>query len=146
MRPLICGFADLQQINVLLTMQRNWDTKLAKFVICRGINHFKIIRLFAKWHTSEISGFATATVDFATATVNETDNLRFCGLKINVVLAMQSKARAGASFKKVKKYSIYTVKKTFRYSRPQPGCHLPTSPWAGIMTSSINYSCPGRDW
>ncbi len=26
-------------------------------------------------------------------------------------------------------------KKDFRYSRPQPGCHLPNSPWAGIMTS-----------
>jgi hypothetical protein len=35
----------------------------------------------------------------------------------------------------------YTVKKAFRYSRPQPGCHLPNSPWAGIMTSyCINYS------
>ena len=30
-------------------------------------------------------------------------------------------------------------KKTFRYSRPQPGCHLSNSPWAGIMTSYINY-------
>jgi hypothetical protein len=30
---------------------------------------------------------------------------------------------------------IYTVKKAFRHSRPQPGCHLPNSPWAGIMTS-----------
>ncbi len=29
----------------------------------------------------------------------------------------------------------YTVKKAFRYSRPHPGCHLPNSPWAGIMTS-----------
>ncbi len=27
----------------------------------------------------------------------------------------------------------------FRYSRPQPECHLPNSPWAGIMTSYINY-------
>jgi hypothetical protein len=36
MRPLICGFADLQQINVLLTMQRNWDTKLAKFLSFAG--------------------------------------------------------------------------------------------------------------
>ncbi len=26
-------------------------------------------------------------------------------------------------------------KKTFRSSRPQPGCHLPNSPWPGIMTS-----------
>ncbi len=24
-------------------------------------------------------------------------------------------------------------KKAFRYSRPQPGCHLPNSPWAGII-------------
>jgi hypothetical protein len=30
-------------------------------------------------------------------------------------------------------------KKSFRYSFPQPGCHLPNSPWAGIMTSFINY-------
>jgi hypothetical protein len=35
-------------------------------------------------------------------------------------------------------------KKAFRYSRPQPGSHLPNSPWAGIMTSYINYSCPGE--
>ncbi len=31
-------------------------------------------------------------------------------------------------------------KKAFQYSRPQPGCHLPNSPWAGIMTSYIKYS------
>jgi hypothetical protein len=40
----------------------------------------------------------------------------------------------------------YTVKKAFRYSRPQPGCHVPNSPWVGIMTSYINYSCLGRVW
>ncbi len=33
-----------------------------------------------------------------------------------------------------------------RYSRPQPGCHLPNSTWAGIMTSYINYSHLGRVW
>jgi hypothetical protein len=27
----------------------------------------------------------------------------------------------------------YTVKKGFRFSRPQPGCHLPNSPWPGII-------------
>jgi hypothetical protein len=27
---------------------------------------------------------------------------------------------------------LYTVKKGYRHSRPQPGCHLPNSPWAGI--------------
>jgi hypothetical protein len=27
----------------------------------------------------------------------------------------------------------YTVKKGYRHSRPQPGCHLPDSPWAGIV-------------
>ncbi len=32
-------------------------------------------------------------------------------------------------------YQAYTLKKAFRYSRPQPGCHLPNSPWAGMMTS-----------
>ncbi len=41
-------------------------------------------------------------------------------------------------------YCSYTIKKAFRDSRPQPGSHLPNSPWAGIMTSYINYSCPGR--
>ncbi len=41
---------------------------------------------------------------------------------------------------------MYTVKKAFRYSCPQPGCHLPDSPWAGIETSYVNYSCPGRVW
>ncbi len=43
-------------------------------------------------------------------------------------------------------FDLYTIKKAFRYSRSQPGCHLPNSPWAGIMTSYINYSCPGRVW
>ena len=27
--------------------------------------------------------------------------------------------------------TMYTVEKAFRHSRPQPGCHLPNSPWAG---------------
>ncbi len=27
----------------------------------------------------------------------------------------------------------YTVKKCYRFSRPQPGCHLPNSPWTGII-------------
>ncbi len=27
----------------------------------------------------------------------------------------------------------YTVKKGKRVSRPQPGCHLPNSPWTGII-------------
>jgi hypothetical protein len=31
--------------------------------------------------------------------------------------------------------TCFTVKKAFQYSRPQPGCHLPNSPWAGIMMS-----------
>jgi hypothetical protein len=26
----------------------------------------------------------------------------------------------------------YTVKKFYHFSRPQPGCHLPNSPWPGI--------------
>jgi hypothetical protein len=37
-------------------------------------------------------------------------------------------------------------KKPFGYSRPQPGCHLPNSPWAGIITSNINYYRLGRVW
>ncbi len=35
-----------------------------------------------------------------------------------------------------------SVKKAFRYFRHQPGCHLPNSPWAGIMTSYIQYIIP----
>jgi hypothetical protein len=27
----------------------------------------------------------------------------------------------------------YTVKKGLRFSRPQPGCHFPNSPWPGII-------------
>ncbi len=38
----------------------------------------------------------------------------------------------------------YTVKKAFRYSRPQPGCHLPNSPYAGIMTSYIIIPAQGE--
>jgi hypothetical protein len=26
-----------------------------------------------------------------------------------------------------------TVKKGYRFSRPQPGCHQPNSPWPGII-------------
>ena len=29
--------------------------------------------------------------------------------------------------------STYTVNKGFAISRPQPGCHLPNSPWPGII-------------
>jgi hypothetical protein len=28
---------------------------------------------------------------------------------------------------------LYTVKKGLRFSRPQPGCHSPNSPWPGII-------------
>jgi hypothetical protein len=28
--------------------------------------------------------------------------------------------------------AIYTVKKSYRFSRLQPGCHYPNSPWPGI--------------
>ncbi len=27
----------------------------------------------------------------------------------------------------------YTVKKSYHFFRPQPGCHLPNSPWLGII-------------
>jgi hypothetical protein len=27
----------------------------------------------------------------------------------------------------------YTITKGYRHSRPQPGCHLPNSPWPGIF-------------
>jgi hypothetical protein len=44
---------------------------------------------------------------------------------------------------------LYTVKKAFRYSRPQPGCHLPNSPWAGIIElfppmSFLSFAILGR--
>jgi hypothetical protein len=29
--------------------------------------------------------------------------------------------------------SLYTVQKVCRFYRPQPGCHLPNSPWAEII-------------
>ncbi len=28
---------------------------------------------------------------------------------------------------------VYSVKKVSRFFHPQPGCHLPNSPWPGIM-------------
>jgi hypothetical protein len=40
----------------------------------------------------------------------------------------------------------YTVIKAFRHFRPQPGCYLPNSPWAGFMMSYMNYSWPRRVW
>ncbi len=33
-------------------------------------------------------------------------------------------------------WHAYPVKKAFRYSRLQPGCHLPNSPWAVIIEFS----------
>ncbi len=38
----------------------------------------------------------------------------------------------------------YTVKKAFRYSRPQPGCHLPNSPWAGIIYIDVIIPAQGE--
>ncbi len=40
----------------------------------------------------------------------------------------------------------YTVKKCSRVSSLQPGCHLPNSPWAGIIQLWRRYSRPGRVW
>ncbi len=37
-----------------------------------------------------------------------------------------------------------TVKKAFRYSHPQTGCHLPNSPQAGKISISRNFSRLGR--
>jgi hypothetical protein len=37
---------------------------------------------------------------------------------------------------------VYTVKKGYRFSRPQPGCHTLNSPWPGI----INLFRSGRIW
>ncbi len=39
----------------------------------------------------------------------------------------------------------YTVKKAFRYSRPQLGCHLPTSPSAGIIYICRHQPPPPRE-
>ncbi len=44
------------------------------------------------------------------------------------------------TFTRYQQLELYTAKKAFRYSRPQPGSHLPNSPWAGIMMPYINYS------
>ncbi len=38
----------------------------------------------------------------------------------------------------------YTVKKSSRVSRLQPGCHKPNSPWAGIIQLWRHYSRPGE--
>jgi hypothetical protein len=42
---------------------------------------------------------------------------------------------------------LYTVKKGYRFSRPQPGCHLPNPSWPGIIKSFIYYflQCTGRE-
>jgi hypothetical protein len=37
------------------------------------------------------------------------------------------------TWSKLLSYMSYTVKKTFRYARPQPGCDLPNFPQAGII-------------
>jgi hypothetical protein len=39
---------------------------------------------------------------------------------------------------------VRTVKKGYRFSRPQAGCHWPNSPCPGII--KFNYSRPGRVW
>jgi hypothetical protein len=42
-------------------------------------------------------------------------------------------------------YTIeYTVKKAFRYFRPQPGCHLPNSPLAGIIYVQYDVIIPAQ--
>ncbi len=62
--------------------------------------------------------------------------------KTSSLIAKQSYKKQFLSYIRSKELfcELYTVKKAFRYSRPQLGCHLPYSPWAGIMTSYINYS------
>jgi hypothetical protein len=42
----------------------------------------------------------------------------------------------------LRKNHEYTVKKGLPFSRPQPGCHRPNSPWQEYL----NYSRPGRVW
>jgi hypothetical protein len=44
----------------------------------------------------------------------------------------------------------YTVIKGYHFSRPQPGCHLPNSPWPGIIKlfparESLVSDIPARD-
>ncbi len=36
---------------------------------------------------------------------------------------------------------LYTIKKVFRYSCPQPGCHLPNSPRAGTIELFLPRGC-----
>jgi hypothetical protein len=67
-----------------------------------------------------------------------------CGHPHSFCVATLSHALRQASSHRQR--GAYTIKKAFRYPCPQPGCHLLNSPWAGHMTSSINYSCPGRVW
>ncbi len=45
---------------------------------------------------------------------------------------LRKKMRGG----KTKRGVQYTVKKGQRFSRPQPGCHLPNSPWPGKIKLS----------
>jgi hypothetical protein len=42
----------------------------------------------------------------------------------------------------------YTVKKVDRFSRPQPGCYLPNSPWLGIfpVRESLVSDIPSGVW
>jgi hypothetical protein len=44
----------------------------------------------------------------------------------------------------------YTVRKGYHFSHPQPGCHLPNSPWPGIIKlfparESLVSDIPARD-
>jgi hypothetical protein len=44
---------------------------------------------------------------------------------------------------KFKKKQVIHRKKRFASFPSSAGMSLPNSPWAGIMTSKLNYSCPG---
>ncbi len=48
-------------------------------------------------------------------------------------------------------YSSYTVRKGYRFSLPQPGCHRPNSPWPGTFElfparESLVSEIPAWDW
>jgi hypothetical protein len=54
------------------------------------------------------------------------------------------RAAHGGHFPLCGEVGRYTVKKAFRNSRPQPGYHLPNSPWAGIIYIWRHNSRPGE--
>jgi hypothetical protein len=69
-------------------------------------------------------------------------NIIICWLDFNKVKVWIFRDVAGSSSYNIKKIK-YTVKKAYRFSRPQPGSHKPNSPYRREL---FNYSWPGRVW